>query len=377
MEPSLKKAISVLIISTSYPQNAQDWRGRFIWDMLSALSRRRDILLRTWMPTGDIPPEVISAALPQHARFLDNITSSGGIAHILRKKGVFALPYVLTLMRYLRDVYKKETQVDVFHVNWLQNLLPLWGTTSPAVVTVLGTDYKMLKLPGMITALRAVLKQRKSFIAPNAHWMENYLEKKFGDIARVCTVPFGVQDRWFDIDRKFVCKGVNNWITVSRLTANKIGPLFDWGKSVFHGQNRLILMGPNQDNIQIPGWLEYKGPTYPDELAQTWFPTAAGLITLSRHDEGRPQVILEAMAAGVPVIVSDLPAHKDIIRHGKTGFIVSSLNELEQAVKFMSIPENNLSISNNAKQWVRKHIGTWDDAARRYKDVYIELIGKK
>jgi glycosyltransferase involved in cell wall biosynthesis len=62
----------------------------------------------------------------------------------------------------------------------------------------------------------------------------------------------------------------------------------------------------------------------PRALLEEWFPQAAGLITLSQHDEGRPQVLLEAMAARLPVIASNLPAHRDLIRSGETGMLVDS-----------------------------------------------------
>jgi len=51
----------------------------------------------------------------------------------------------------------------------------------------------------------------------------------------------------------------------------------------------------------------YHGPVSPDNLWGKWFPLCSGLITLSHHDEGKPQVMIEAMVAGLPVIASDMP----------------------------------------------------------------------
>jgi glycosyltransferase involved in cell wall biosynthesis len=39
--------------------------------------------------------------------------------------------------------------------------------------------------------------------------------------------------------------------------------------------------------------------------------------------EGSPNAVMEAMAAGLPVVVSDIPAHREIVEHGKTGFLAS------------------------------------------------------
>ncbi len=371
------KNITVLLISTSYPRNDQDWRARFIADMTEALSRCKNISLKTWFPPGNLSSNVISAALPEESLYLEKLAAAGGIAHILRSQKFRGISWILNLLKNLRAVYQRESNADVMHINWLQNAIPLWGIKTPAVITVLGTDYKLLELPGMIPLLRMVLKQRKSIIAPNAQWMRISLEKHFADIAEIRPIPFGVQNRWFEISRNFPVGIANHWLTVSRVTANKIGPLFEWGKNLSDEKNILHLLGPNQENLSIPGWVSYGGATNPSELLEKWFPTAAGLITLSRHDEGRPQVMLEAMAAGIPVIASDLPAHQDVIMHGKTGWIVKSPEDFRQALDFMSIAENNISMGNAAKQWIKEHIGTWEDCARRYESAYADLTERK
>lgn len=376
MNHSGDNTISVLLAGTSYPRNDHDWRGRFLADMVEALSCCRTVSLRTWLPPGSIPSSVTDIALPNETRFLEKLAEAGGIAHVLRRKKFAGALWTLALLKHLRAVYRREPRVDVMHINWLQNAISLWGRHTPALITVLGTDYKLLALPGMVPLLRGVMRQRKTIIAPNAHWMRDVLEKEFGDIAEIRPVPFGVQRRWFDIPRRLPGQGYHRWLTVCRLTANKIGPLFEWGRGVFDDENVLCLLGPNQENLAIPEWVAYKGPTYPEQLEEKWFPEAAGLITLSRHAEGRPQVILEAMAAGIPVIASDLAAHRDVVMHRKTGWIVTTSEELKQAVDFMTIPEHNRRMGQAAKAWVKEHIGTWDDCAGRYEAAYRALTGK-
>lgn len=375
MNTSVENSISVLLVGTSFPSDEHDWRGRFLSDMVEALASRRKVLLNTWVPPGVMPPQVKNIALPEESFFLWELMQAGGIAHIVRNRRITGLLRTIKLLRYLRAVYNREPSPDVMHINWLQNVLPLWRSHKPALITVLGTDYKFLNFPGMISMLRAVIKQRKTIIAPNAHWMGSLLDKHFGDIALIRPIPFGVQRRWFNIDRLLSTGEVNHWLMITRLTANKIGPLFEWGNGLFNKHNRLYLLGPNQENLSIPEWIQYMGATYPEELAEKWFPTATGLITLSRHDEGRPQVILEAMAAGIPIIASDLSAHQDVVIHRETGWLVNSAEDLKQAIQYMSIPENNLRMGIAAKNWIIEHIGTWDDCAQRYEKAYMELTG--
>jgi glycosyltransferase involved in cell wall biosynthesis len=48
-----------------------------------------------------------------------------------------------------------------------------------------------------------------------------------------------------------------------------------------------------------------------------------GMLVLRSQAEGFGLVLIEAMAAGVPVIGADVPGIRDVIRHGETGILVS------------------------------------------------------
>jgi hypothetical protein len=364
------------MVSTSYPENPLDWRGRFIANLAAALARRDDIVISLFAPPGELPDNVTAAATPEDARWLERLSRQGGIAHLLRKHRVLAIGAVIQLLARLGRSYRRQ-QYDVAHVNWLQNALPLWETRTPALITVLGSDFGLLRLPGMKTALRAVLRQRRAILAPNAEWMRAELEQAFGDLAEIRPIPFGVDDPWFSLQRALPVDGRHHWLVVTRLTKTKIGDLFAWGEGLFGKDRQLHLFGPMQEKMALPSWLTYHGPTHPAELLQTWFPQACGLITLSRHDEGRPQVMLEAMAAGLPVIASNLSAHRDIIRHRQTGWLVDSADEFRDALARLEMPDQNQEAGNAARSWIKENIGTWDDCAGRYAAAYERLLEHK
>ena len=364
------------MVSTSYPETPEDWKGRFIADLVDALDRRDDLTLSLWAPSGYLPERTSTAASPSDKKWLHWMSHHGGIAHLLRTRGVLAAPAALSLLTRLWFLYRRQP-ADIVHVNWLQNALPLWGTKTPAIISVLGTDLALLRLPGMKPLLRAVLKQRRTILAPNAAWMASPLKEAFGDIAKILPIPFGVDDRWFQIQRQPFENSERHWLCITRLTKNKIGNLFDWGAGLFNGNRRLHLFGPMQEHIDIPPWVTYHGPTHPAELLRDWFPTASGLISLSCHDEGRPQVMLEAMAAGLPVIASDLPAHRDLITHGQNGWIVTAQDSVEKALTRLEDATENQSLGVSAQHSIKECMGNWDDCAKRYLNAYGKLLEAK
>ncbi len=366
---------TVVMVSTSYPADLADWRGLFIRHLTDALARRADISLRLWCPPGELPANARYVATACEQAWLAQLMREGGIAAALRSRSPRALARPWQLLRSLRALYRRQSDADLLHINWLQNALPLPRAGCPALVTVLGSDLAMLRLPGMTALLRRALRRRRVAICPNADWMCTELAARFGDIATIRCVPFGIDPRWFEVQRGPARPA--RWVCVSRVTAAKIGPLFEWGAAAFaRGERELHLFGPMQQQVQIPDWVHYHGATNPDALRNEWFPAASGFISLSRHAEGRPQVLLEAMAAGLPIVASRIPAHEDLLEHGRTGWLCNDEPGLLDALHQGESPDAAMQTGQRARAQVRTQIGTWDDCAERYAAIYRDLLGR-
>lgn len=362
-----------LLVSTSYPRNAADWRGVFMRHLVDALARVQSLELSIWAPPGELPGGVRSAARREESQWLAHLMEAGGIAHLFRSGGLAGVTAPFKLLRMLRNVYRRETAQDLYHVNWLQNALALPADGRPLLTTALGTDMQLLDLPGMTTLLRRTFKGRAVVICPNAEWMVAKLQERFGDLALVRHVAFGIEPRWFALERAPASPA--RWLCVSRLTRGKLGTLFDWGEQIFaDGRFELHLFGPMQEDIRVPAWVKYHGAASAESLCTEWFPKARGLITLSQHAEGRPQVMLEAMAAGLPVIASRLAAHEDFVHHRETGWLCGNVDELREGINALDDEDLNHAIGLRARAWAQANVGTWDDCAMRYFNSYGEIV---
>jgi len=339
----------------------------------AALARHDGIRLAQWAPPGQVDARVQIATTPEESEWLSRLMQRGGISHWLRSSPASAALEAAKLLRLLRSVYRRRSDIDIHHINWLQCALPLPTNGVPVLITVLGNDMQLLRLPLMRQALRRVMHGRNVAICPNASWMEAPLREAFGDLAEIVPVPFGIDPRWYAIRRD--PDRPPRWMVVTRLTANKLGPLFEWSEPLFHdGHRELHLFGPMQEQIAIPDWVHYHGSATPEQLIRDWFPQAQGLVTLSRHAEGRPQVMLEAMASALPIIASRMPAHEDIVADGVTGILCDSESGYAEALEKLEDGDVNWRCGEAARAWVTREIGTWDDCATRYTTIYRRLL---
>lgn len=369
--------LRIYFVATMYPRDATDFRGVFIRQMAYALAALPDIRLTAWTPPGALPAGTVVATTEADARWLQRLLEVGGISHLMRSGGLRALLAPVKLLRMLAAGYRRHDDVDVYHINWLQAALPLPANGKPALITVLGNDLHLLRLPFMRSILRwRVMRGRRVAICPNAEWMEAPLRGAFGDLAEIVPVSFGIDPRWYSLERRRD-EQRRIWLVVSRLTSAKLGPLFEWARPLFEGTDReLHLLGPMEQDVEVPDWVQYHGPASPESLARDWFPVARGLITLSHHAEGRPQVMLEAMASGLPIIASRMPAHAAVVDDRETGLLCDSQDDLAAAIAELENEDTNRKFGDTARQRARERMGTWNDCAMRYRRIHVRLTGE-
>jgi len=162
-------------------------------------------------------------------------------------------------------------------------------------------------------------------------------------------------------------KGIMELINASKLLKNeKIeiriagdGPL----RSLF--EEKIAKNGLN--NVKLLGLVSH------DHLVKLY--QESTMFIFPSHYEGLPTVLLEAMACGIPVIVSNIPAHQDLIKDHVNGLFVKkgSAEDLAEKIKYLMdnpILRNKLGIA--ARKTIEKSY-TWEKIVQDYIKLYKNL----
>jgi glycosyltransferase involved in cell wall biosynthesis len=86
-------------------------------------------------------------------------------------------------------------------------------------------------------------------------------------------------------------------------------------------------LGLLNDAVKFVGSVEDMPPVYQQ----------ASIFVLTSECEGSPNVVLEAMASGLPVIATKVGGVSDIVRHGDTGFLAEAGDDTSMAESLMRL----------------------------------------
>lgn len=101
---------------------------------------------------------------------------------------------------------------------------------------------------------------------------------------------------------------------------------------------------------------------------------AADIFLMPSYREGLPTVVMEAMSAGLPVIGTDIRGNRDLISHGKTGYLVK-VNDAETMAEYlrelMEKKEQRITMGEKAREAVQPY--GKNQVAREMEKIYRSL----
>jgi PEP-CTERM/exosortase A-associated glycosyltransferase len=145
---------------------------------------------------------------------------------------------------------------------------------------------------------------------------------------------------------------------------------------------KILLVGAGRDEPALRDAARRAGPgviltgRVPQEDVRDLY-TVVDVLVLPRRrmrltDLVTPLKPLEAMAAGTPVLASDIGGHAELISDGETGLLFKAESQeslVEQAIRLVGDPRLRRQLAETARRFVLSE-RTWDRVVARYGPVY-------
>jgi glycosyltransferase involved in cell wall biosynthesis len=151
---------------------------------------------------------------------------------------------------------------------------------------------------------------------------------------------------------------------------------------------RLVIVGGYREEFYGDSYYRTLLRTYPAAASRTTFVgevpasrvdtylAASDLFAFPSRFEGMPNAVMEAMAAALPVVASDIPAHRALISPGRTGVLVRSGGEMGERIgELLADDASGRRLGEGARAFVRDHLAM-EVIRDRYLALYRRLLGE-
>ncbi len=224
--------------------------------------------------------------------------------------------------------------------------------------------------------LRAATHLVVTTVAMEAHYVAQYRIPA----TKVTVIPNYVDTQQFAPD-PFVQKENGRLIFIGRLNAVKNLDLLIKALTGIP-EAHLLLIGQGEEQSRLAELAQRLGVavTFAGQLPHEQLPAAlnrAALFVLPSRFEGHPKALIEAMACGTAVLGTDVEGIRDVIRHGKTGWLCPPTVEgLRQAIQTLLADANlRRRLGENGRQFAVAHYSL-DQVAQQELALYRQLLNK-
>lgn len=308
--------------------------------------------------------------------------------------------YLAAAARAVRREAAKR-RIDLLHAHWI---VPngvaalLTGGDLPLAIGLHGSDVFMAEKPLVSRLVGSVLKRTELLTGCSPELVDRVCALGF-PASRARVIPYGVDVGAFSPDagrgaywrdRLGIPADAIVVLTVGRMVSKKgYDVLIEALPTLLEGNAAVhVVMAGDGDRRQE--WVEateawrdrvhFPGAVLRDTLPDLY--RAADLFVLPAvHDrkgnvDGLPNVILEAMASGLPVVASGISGIPLAVGHGKEGLLVAERDpeDLSRSLSSLCANPERLRAQGRAARAKAEEELTWDVIASRYREGYREAL---
>jgi len=273
---------------------------------------------------------------------VENLRKLGVQVDLVAKKTFNPLSYIPFVIQSIYKLLFRE--YDIIHAHYVPHsaLVPSILKTEPLIVTFYGTDGRVYPWKNKVNFLltKFVLDRSDKIVSPNNEIKKMLVDRMNVDPLKIHVLHHGVDTEIFKPVSKECARKVTKLpaskhvvLFVGTLTRQKGIPY------VLRTAHRLpdvlfVLIGRGQLDTNLKNCLILEQRRHEDLPA--WM-SAADVLVLPSETEGTPSVIQESLACGTPVIASDVGGCSEVVRDGKTGYLipVGDVDALTDRIKYL------------------------------------------
>jgi len=376
------------MLTTSYPLEGRDISGVFVKRVVEALAKHVDIKVITPADNEDRAVRtdnlVTFRYAPSRLQLLAH--QPGGIPVALKnhRSLYFILPFFMLSMFF--SLMRNARKADLIHANWLINgvIAGLAGAILrvPVVTTLRGSDVMKLQSSGLTKfLLKLLLSTNRKVVCVSEAVQRQVIDAVAYDSEMIVTVENGI-DPFLVKQSRHEREYVWRLITIGNLIPLKqidhILRAFADKRISDRAELSVVGDGPQLSGLKalaeelgIDHAVQFTGGVDPSSVAKKLGEN--DLFLFASRSEGRPNVILEAMAAGLTIIASDIDGVKSLLTDRVSGMLYESGNieQLkERILTVLDTPELAQSLGKAARTEVINREMTWEATAKCYLKIY-------
>jgi UDP-glucose:(heptosyl)LPS alpha-1,3-glucosyltransferase len=127
---------------------------------------------------------------------------------------------------------------------------------------------------------------------------------------------------------------------------------------------------------QIISDVIFTGPVNKEKIIRMYL--ASDLYVMLSKFDTFGSVVLEAMAAGLPVVISSNVGAKDIVQENNNGFIINDTSDTDYiAAKIALLLDKNIRRPLAEAAYKTATLNTWDGVTAKYQDIYANILNAK
>jgi glycosyltransferase involved in cell wall biosynthesis len=399
--------VKICFVTTSFIRNAHDHYARFVYEQAKSVrSVEPDIAVVVVAPHGPglADREMIDGLEIHRARYfwparLQRLAyQHEGLFETLCSSRLALVQLPFFLLALMLKLLGASRNAHVIHAQWVPTaavaLVVGWLRRIPVVVSVRGADLNTARKSRFGRWLTRAILGRVNYVVTVSDEFRDLLARELGCSKPLAALYNGVDTEQFHPRDKQASRRELG-LPADRALVLYVGGLIERKgvrtliEALAHDSSRPVALylageGPQLDALKalaarngVTERVHFLGKVGKDQV-HLWM-SAADMLVLPSYSEGRPNVVLEAMANGTPVVATAVNGTTELIRGGEDGLLFEPGDVAGLAAcvsKVLAEPGLAAKLRVRGPERIASLGLTWPAHGRRLLAIYRDVLGK-